>query len=79
MQHTCVLVKMYVKLIIDYYESYINAYNDHSLQLEFQDDVEKLTKNVYLLKVRGHTSDDIAVLINNTRFFGTVIVSGKIN
>ncbi|EFO20987.1 hypothetical protein LOAG_07501 [Loa loa] len=41
-------------------------------------DTEKLTKNVYLLKTPGHTSDDISVLINNTSFFGTVIVSGDI-
>ncbi|KAM3727233.1 Uncharacterized protein ACO02O_03901 [Dirofilaria immitis] len=44
----------------------------------FKDDVEKLTKNVYLLKTPGHTSDDISVLINNTSFFGTVIVSGDV-
>ncbi|VDM92859.1 unnamed protein product, partial [Litomosoides sigmodontis] len=41
----------------------------------FKDDVEKLTRNVYLLKTSGHTADEIAVLINNTSFFGTVIVS----
>ncbi|KAL3990883.1 Metallo-beta-lactamase family protein [Acanthocheilonema viteae] len=44
----------------------------------FKDDVEKLTKNVCLLKTPGHTSDDISVLVNNTSFFGTVIVSGDI-
>uniref|UniRef100_A0A5S6PMK7 Metallo-beta-lactamase domain-containing protein 1 n=1 Tax=Brugia malayi TaxID=6279 RepID=A0A5S6PMK7_BRUMA len=44
----------------------------------FETDVEKLTENVYLLKTPGHTSDDISVLINNTSFFGTVIVSGDI-
>ncbi|CAG9536818.1 unnamed protein product [Cercopithifilaria johnstoni] len=44
----------------------------------FEDDVERLTKNVYLLKTPGHTFDDISVLINNTNFFGTVIVSGDI-
>uniref|UniRef100_A0A0R3RJP1 Metallo-beta-lactamase domain-containing protein 1 n=1 Tax=Elaeophora elaphi TaxID=1147741 RepID=A0A0R3RJP1_9BILA len=44
----------------------------------FQDDIEKLTKNVYLLKTPGHTSDDISVFINNTSFFGTVVISGDI-
>ncbi|VDM09858.1 unnamed protein product [Wuchereria bancrofti] len=44
----------------------------------FENDIEKLTENVYLLKTPGHTSDDISVLINNTSFFGTVIVSGDI-
>ncbi|OZC09039.1 hypothetical protein X798_03970 [Onchocerca flexuosa] len=43
-----------------------------------EDNVKKLTKNVYLLKTPGHASDDISVLINNTSFFGTVIVSGDV-
>uniref|UniRef100_A0A915PWA4 Metallo-beta-lactamase domain-containing protein 1 n=1 Tax=Setaria digitata TaxID=48799 RepID=A0A915PWA4_9BILA len=40
--------------------------------------VERLTENVYLLKTPGHASDDISVLIKNTSFFGTVIVSGDV-
>ncbi|VDK88022.1 unnamed protein product [Onchocerca ochengi] len=43
-----------------------------------EDNAKKLTKSVYLLKTPGHTSDDISVLVNNTSFFGTVVVSGDV-
>uniref|UniRef100_A0A183EYT3 Metallo-beta-lactamase domain-containing protein 1 n=1 Tax=Gongylonema pulchrum TaxID=637853 RepID=A0A183EYT3_9BILA len=61
---------------------YAGTFMHHRMHFDltniFEDDVQKLTENVYLLKTPGHTSEDIAVLVKNTTFFGTVVISGKL-
>ncbi|CAD6187235.1 unnamed protein product [Caenorhabditis auriculariae] len=44
----------------------------------FENEYLNLTENVSLVKVRGHTSEDVAVIVRNEPTLGTVFVSGDI-
>uniref|UniRef100_A0A0N5AVX5 Metallo-beta-lactamase domain-containing protein 1 n=1 Tax=Syphacia muris TaxID=451379 RepID=A0A0N5AVX5_9BILA len=44
----------------------------------FEDEVENLTPNVFLKRTPGHTSEDISIIVKNTEYYGTVVISGDI-
>ncbi|KHN70915.1 Uncharacterized protein C03F11.2 [Toxocara canis] len=61
-----------------YAGNYVYHRNRFNFSQLLEDTTESLTSNVYLLKARGHSSDDISVIVRNADTLGTVAISGDI-
>ncbi|CAI5456012.1 unnamed protein product [Caenorhabditis angaria] len=58
-----------------FYSHYHTVFNLTSL---FEAESLNLSENIMLVKAKGHTSDDIAVIVRNAKGFGDVLVAGDL-
>ncbi|XGW35435.1 hypothetical protein V3C99_019005 [Haemonchus contortus] len=61
---------------VHYQGWYIHHHTTFNLSSLFEGDRHPLTENVHLMKSAGHSSDDVAVVVNDEKTMGTVIVAG---
>ncbi|VDO67762.1 unnamed protein product [Heligmosomoides polygyrus] len=61
---------------IHYQGWYIHHHTTFNLSNLFEGDRHSLTENVYLMRSIGHSSDDVAVVVNDEKTMGKVIIAG---
>ncbi|PIO68696.1 metallo-beta-lactamase domain protein, partial [Teladorsagia circumcincta] len=61
---------------VHYQGWYIHHHTTFNLSSLFEGDRHPLTENVHLMRSVGHSSDDVAVVVNDEKTMGRVIVAG---